>query len=295
MAACSGSGWDSASDSGADSPSGSAPNPRAGDASTEDRTITVDATSDAVFADGVADVTADVKVDAETDAVTVDGEADAATVDAGADTVADGGADAAPAADAACANCPAGSTCYDGSCCTPTTCAEAVDSGLATGCARIDLGCGVHRSCVACPAGDLCEDDTCVACESYHPPDVVCGSVTCSGPTPVCCSSGTPSAYCTTASQCLYNGFEYGMFCDDTGDCREGQVCCGNYFVGPQGATFTYPGYCKNPLPYPYPCGTPWVNGPSSNFPWQNCQLDCECPSGVCSGGKCVPVDAGTD
>ena len=49
-------------------------------------------------------------------------------------------------------------TCYDGGCCEPQTCAAALDAGAVSGCAPVDLGCGVKTACIKCASrGDLFE------------------------------------------------------------------------------------------------------------------------------------------
>jgi len=60
-----------------------------------------------------------------------------------------------------CGTCGSGEQCYDGGCCTPSTCADAVDAGLVTGCDPVNLGCGEQKVCAPCATGDVCRSNSC--------------------------------------------------------------------------------------------------------------------------------------
>ena len=125
------------------------------------------------------------------------------------------------------------------SCCTPSTCADAVDAGLVTGCNAVDLGCGDMHSCQQCMSGEICQGDKCVQCTPKTCADF--GNTGCNhndgcGHQLNCCGTGT---------ECVQN------LCCNPGDVVYEGSCCApqcdpNLPPGPQSSCGIVI-YCGNP------------------------------------------------
>jgi hypothetical protein len=132
-----------------------------------------------------------------------------------------------------CGTCGNGETCHDGGCCTPLTCAEAIDSGVVTGCDPVDLGCGVRESCAPCKAGMVCQNDKCTPCipkTCADFGDAGCGHYDGCGKYLDCCPAGLA---CQGVLCCPYGQVDYnGTCCQPKCDPNLGsgpQFSCGVY------------------------------------------------------------------
>lgn len=123
-----------------------------------------------------------------------------------------------------------------------------------------------------------------LSCAPRRAPVVRCGTGTCSGATPICCSTkyntfGAP--HCAdSVDDCWVDGgaVENSAIiidrCDDTADCAEGQFCRDAFN---KGLTRRNGGECTN-----------ICREDLSSSMYQRCSSDCECPSGVqCTNGCC--------
>jgi hypothetical protein len=129
-----------------------------------------------------------------------------------------------------CGSC-ASETCYDGGCCAPRTCAEELDAGTVTGCAPVDLGCGVTTACIKCPAGEICSNNTCVSCAPKTCADFAnagCGHADGCGGTLNCCTADTActGGLCCGEGEVAYNGSCCAPACDPSQPPGT-QVSCG--------------------------------------------------------------------
>jgi hypothetical protein len=110
-----------------------------------------------------------------------------------------------------CGTCPASEVCEDGGCCKPTTCAEALEGGLASGCGAVDLGCGIKKPCRPCGTGEVCVNSACQTCTPKTCADfgnASCGHSDGCGMQLNCCPSGTTcqGSICCAAGEVNYGG-----------------------------------------------------------------------------------------
>lgn len=154
--------------------------------------------------------------------------------------------------------------------------------------AQVMLDASLDSGRFQAPDGGVCFAPPSSACVGRSGPVVQCGSLVCSGATPVCCAQRAvpPEPSCVASpSDCywadggvLLNSVVLVDHCDDTSDCGGDEICIDGFS---KGTTPRRGGRCAAPC-------YPRVGGFSA-YAFQRCSLDCECvESQRCSQGICA-------